>query len=416
MNLTKTRTVVVFVGALLVTSAAGRAAGQIVHDVNPSVRAAGMGRVSTAAFWDPAGASWKNPAILGYQRGVEYVSGAVDKWFPDASEARFAADRVVVGGCGLGLNLNGWPLKNLGGHRYEDDGDIETFGAGGEPGSDIPHRYEDEVHTVGIGVSVGEFLRFAVPPLSSVMGGLLRFGDLSIGMAVNEIETESQIGASRLSSEAETRNLGVLARITVYNSVNESDAPPDPGAFLNRLLGGVRVDAAYGYSVHNYDEAVSTSSAEWVGGFRLAESTYHGAALHLSTGLPRCLWKRLDSGPNGWLARSLAPIISWSFGWDREEYTHFHFGEPRTGTIDEFGSELTIANIFMLRRGEIDDPGGGRQGSTSGWGLGFRVGEYGGFRYDEATLPLNLFDHQDQTWRGWAMFVHPLAVWRATQG
>ena len=65
------------------------------------------------------------------------------------------------------------------------------------------------------------------------------------------------------------------------------------------------------------------------------------------------------------------------------------------------GWELTVANPFSYRWGWVDDPWGQVIGPTRGWGLGLGVGlhggDFGGFRYDEATVPSTIGGHGSNT-------------------
>ncbi|MCK4548150.1 MAG: hypothetical protein KAW17_11995, partial [Candidatus Eisenbacteria sp.] len=93
---------------VFVTLPPSPAFGQTAWAIDPSVRAAGMGQVSVGVFWEPATASWQNPALLGYLQGVHYASGEVER--DRFGDTRFAWERFLVGGYGVGLLLNGWPL------------------------------------------------------------------------------------------------------------------------------------------------------------------------------------------------------------------------------------------------------------------------------------------------------------------
>jgi hypothetical protein len=44
---------------------------QLIPQMDPSARSMSMGGVAMATFWEPATASWKNPALLGYAQGLE---------------------------------------------------------------------------------------------------------------------------------------------------------------------------------------------------------------------------------------------------------------------------------------------------------------------------------------------------------
>src|SRR5436309_457264 len=75
-------------------------------DLDPSVRAAGMGAASIAVFWD-GGNQWANPALLGEQHGLRYEWGKT-RLVPDlAADIQFESNVVKLGGSGLGVALSG---------------------------------------------------------------------------------------------------------------------------------------------------------------------------------------------------------------------------------------------------------------------------------------------------------------------
>lgn len=69
-----------------------------------------------------------------------------------------------------------------------------------------------------------------------------------------------------------------------------------------------------------------------------------------------------------WLLASLTPLASLGFAQDR-----FHIsaggGPPSYDTRGE-GFELTLANLFSLRRGHYEDRTGDIDGNTWGWSAG----------------------------------------------
>ena len=102
-----------------------------------------------------------------------------------------------------------------------------------------------------------------------------------------------------------------------------------------------------------------------------------------------------------WLkASGINPLVSlgkseqWiepGFVWDihKEEYV---YERDTSGRFDEKneGWELGIGNVFYIRRGHRTENIGefwAIDGDTEGWGLNLQAGRYGGFRFDQATVP-----------------------------
>jgi hypothetical protein len=79
------------------------------------------------------------------------------------------------------------------------------------------------------------------------------------------------------------------------------------------------------------------------------------------------------------------------------------------------GWEFTVANIYTIRRGHVEEGEGGLNGDTSGWGLGFHVLDLGFFRYDESTsVPVD--NRSGVRRRGWTFGVDLLATWHRLRG
>jgi len=149
-----------------------------------------------------------------------------------------------------------------------------------------------------------------------------------------------------------------------------------------------------------------------------------GFAVRGALGLPRGMREAMDSGGLGLLVESLTPLVSYSLSWDhvtpwvrwdatREELV---FAENTDEDQHEHlrGSELVVANILYLRRGHIEQRAGEIIDSTTGWGLGFRLADIAGFRYDHAEVPqargLAMVERD-----GYTLFVDGFALWRRLQ-
>jgi hypothetical protein len=204
--------------------------------------------------------------------------------------------------------------------------------------------------------------------------------------------------------------------LTPYNSVDFPGFLPELDSFLRPAIGGIRLDLSYGASVHNCED----SKMEWLDGSRseIAKDEKLGRAVHVAVGFPGVLEDGLKAEGIGWLAELFTPLISWGEAWDR---THASMRDAETGerltegVIKLSGWELTIANVFTIRRGRIDEPSDflyGIHGATSGWGLGLRVADAGGFRYDEATVPQSILLEEKVHRKALAFWANPLGVWR----
>jgi hypothetical protein len=150
----------------------------------------------------------------------------------------------------------------------------------------------------------------------------------------------------------------------------------------------------------------------------IAKNERRGSAIHLALGFPGVLDDRLDSANMGWLADWFTPLISWGKAWDRTTTSKVSSEPGQRVTEGEYelsGWELTFANVFTIRRGRIDAPADmeyGLHDVTSGWSIGLHFAQFGGFRYDRATVPRPA-DFGDIYPRGFSVWVHPLAVRRA---
>ena len=153
-------------------------------------------------------------------------------------------------------------------------------------------------------------------------------------------------------------------------------------------LGGVRLDFAYGRSWLNrgrhYIVYVDQDQSD-----PIARVGKHGWSVRGALGLPPAARKTLDGAGLGFLAEGLAPLIQFGVARDRNhvEWPNWNGRDRSQRDIRDKGWELTVANVFTLRRGHIEDRDGDIIDDTSGWGLGLQVGRFGGFRYDHAVVP-----------------------------
>jgi hypothetical protein len=402
--------IVCFASALLV-SASSSSDAQVVQKIDPSIRAAGMGDVSNGVFWEPASASWKNPALLGYQRGFTYERGRTE--WASMEGLWLRSDRILLGGWGVGVLLAGRPIDGLGGTSLDDD-----FPSGSRPHG-TPHnmgQFREDLNTLAVGVSAAEFMGHLLPRLGHSWPNVARFAEISVGVAFNNSDfctTTPGLPDVELS----TGDYGLLFRLTPYNSFDCPGMWPDFDRVLEPLVGGIRFDAAYGYSRHNYSDAAPTADDPDWDSARASKFLHQGGTIRFVFGGPRILERWLSELGGDWLAESLTPIVSVGIGWDHEEETTataFWAGGqpgPTRWKTKSSGWELTLADVITLRRGDIDSRRSAFTGSTSGWGLGFKVADYGWLRFDHATVPMTIRPYE-MTRTGFTLNLNALAIWR----
>ena len=89
---------------------------------------------------------------------------------------------------------------------------------------------------------------------------------------------------------------------------------------------------------------------------------------------------------------------------------------PATGALDSGGRfvnsgwELTLANIYSIRRGHVEDPTGTISGDTSGWSVGLHFKDALGFSYDHAEVPQSIYLDRI-TRKALNLYFDPLKAW-----
>lgn len=358
---------------------------QSIQVLDPTVRSAGMGGVSSAIFWEPMSASWTNPAALGYQRGLSYEwSRTESAQLPGWS---VTGNRLGMGDLGIGLLLAGEPADALGGVDFEDNNDEH----------DLP---EGDVRSFAFGVNIFELSGNILNALGHSWPGISRYGDVSLGMAFTSTRQVIRTSSNTFRSDSETSDYGVLFRLTPYNSVDYPGLEPGLDELLGPIVGGLRIDAAYGFERHDYSERAFTRFDQKGGSLR-----FSSGALGLLDGL-------LSNAGLGWLSASVSPFLSFGIGWDDKDII-VPGPVPESGReirydSDLSGWELSIANIFTIRRGGFGDLEFDEfTTKTDGWGLGFKIGDYGSFRYDRAD------DENNSTSKGVTVNVNAMAIFNA---
>jgi hypothetical protein len=334
-------------------------------DIDASIRFAGAGGACNAVFWGGDPNDWANPALLGYHRGVRYSHGNT-QLVPGIGHVFFKTDRLTVGMGGVGVllpgNLTGFGTTLL------DYGLSEGTDEQGNPTGTF--RSFEKIRAWGIGVSLSELLASAARMAGAEPPAFLRYADVAAGYGDKHVVVHLGPGLGG-QSETNARDFGVLVRATPIDGIDHHDEVVDLP---------VRLDLSYGYSILNYNDAFLTFINE-----DLASPTSrifrNGYAARAALGLPEWLGEK----HGGWLGRSLTPLVSVSFASDKE---HIQAGDGGSEyDVKRWGGELEAANILTLRTGHVTDRLGDIVGKTSGFGLGFRLGDLAGFRHDWASIP-----------------------------
>jgi hypothetical protein len=392
--------------------------GALAFRLDPSVRAAGMGEASNAVFWGQDPNYWSNPALLGYHRGFRFEHSEADL-LPDIDVGtKFSSDRITVGGWGLGLSLAGKPWDSVGGLDLQYGAQIATNEVGEVIGVFSP--YED-VESWAIGLSLAEFTENVLRLFDVDFPSVSRYGDLSLGYAAKSdfiflAPSRFLQDARGGKTEVDNKDRGLLLRLTPYNSIDYPGFLPKLDSLFDGL-GGLRFDISHARATQSYQDVavvfIDRDQADAV-----AKVTRKGLAARLAIGMPPAF--RPDSPSKGirWLLDSLTPLLSWGVAWDNNQahgITPATGEEWEEGEIKNSGWELTVANIFSLRRGHVDNPDGRIDDSSSGWSLGFRFIDIAGFRYDKAKVP-RPEGHEKVEREGYSFFIDGLALAGAITG
>jgi hypothetical protein len=423
------KTIVACVAGAFLIGIAGTALAQgaILLSFDTSARSAGMGGATTAVNWTDDPNVWANPALLGYHRGLRYqqlrAQGAVG--ISSADDIFLDSDRVTLGAYGVGFLYAGKPFGRMGGDYLDLGRDLLTDEYGDAVGTFHSYMKAD---SWGVGVSLAQVFDAiagldALTP-SGVAGqggqGLARYGDVAFGWTHKRYEDalvfEPLQGATSADNGAATMSdWGLLLSATPYNSIDNAGQVPTLDAVLSPL-GGLRLDLSYGWSDLNYNNA----EIEYVEANQspLAPRVHRsGFALRCALGVPQAVRGSLENAGLGLVAESLSPLVSYSMSWDRStpwyrwEQNGYVPGAVPEAREDLRGSELVLANIFYLRRGHVKAAYGYTDRATSGWGLGFRLADIAGFRYDRAEVPQAQGLPKVKS-TGYTVFVDGVAIWQ----
>lgn len=372
-------------------ASAGWGAGAIVQRFNTDAATEGMGGAGASAWWHDAPDPWGNPAKLGLHRGISFHRMSSDLAVGLADDINITSGRITLGWGGFGLLLQAGPIDT-----YLDMGEqIATDEQGNISGT---FNSWEESEGLGLGFSLaGAIKQFASD--NDQLSLLARHLDVAAGvvrksyedqLASDDVLQDSRGG----SAEASMTDYGVLARASLYNSLDGPGYLPALDEALHPLSSGWRVTGAYSRSWLNWgDDMLVHVDANQADPFPREYRSGH--SLRFELGLPGLLVDVLPAP----VVSVFTPMIGFGMAWEEArpgyiwDETLGEWGEYRYAedTSDDFvekmdGWELTILGVFSLREGHIEALYGDVDGDTEGWGLAFDLGFFAA-RYDKATVP-----------------------------
>jgi hypothetical protein len=379
---------VALLGMGLASAARAQGTGRSL-DIDPSVRAAGMGLASDAVFWDAGTNHWGNPALLGNQRGIAYEWGSTQLVPGLPADIDFTTNVLKLGGAGLGLAFSGKPL-GLGG-LHLDYGQSEGTDDQGNPSGTFD-TYE-QIDAWSFGVSLAR----AGETIARLTGhdpeDVSRYGDVAFGMTGKKLEMN--LGPTE-SGGTNAHDLGVMVRFS-------------PTQFIPNVRDVFGLDFSYGRS--NLSDGNPTVSLP-------SESTAVEVSEHQRRGLAvrgTLDWPTMSASMGGpaWLWKGLHPLLSVAHADDHSRIS----ASISTDETDGDGWEVTLANVYSWRTGHYHDVLGQIDGDTRGWSVGLPIAGLGGVRYDFARLPAaqdtGLPDLERHAVTAW---IDALEVWRLAHG
>jgi hypothetical protein len=387
------------IAAIVVVCAAAIACAQGTArsmDIDLSPSSSAMGGASNAVSWGGATNYWGNPALLGYQRGISY-EWERSRLVPGLpGDVHLNSEALRLGMAGGGVVLSGRPPGI--GYRRLDYGrwPVDLGGTTLEF-----HSYE-KVDSWGFGVSALQ----ALDGLRGVLGRRSvpwsRYGDLSFGMNFKRVVIH--LAPSNLQGVAEgaTRDVGLLARVTLTELLKGSEALP------------FRVDVTYGWSTLNSDDTKFVF---------INEDLATPPTRHQRNGVA----VRIGFDPPGWtgsygqlrnalgiLVKGLSPLVALGAAADWSRLSAG--GDGSSFHTSGQGIELTLANVLTGRCGHYQDRTSDLVGFTWGWGVGLPFGTLGGVRYDWASFPQAANSGLPNVTRNRVVaWVDPLAAWSAVR-
>lgn len=360
-------------------------------DFDTSIRATGMGGASAGVTWgDPN--VWGNIASLSRVSGVRWEHG-ITRLVPGlADDVWLRSDRLLLGAYGVGLGLLGVPAV-MDGVRLDYGTSQQTDAAGTLMGE------FSSFETVKNGQALAFSLPMILDALAPANGSTRHWSDvvdLSLGLARKRAHLQLAPGGLGGAAEATTYDYGVQAR---FSPLRLLPAPANSGSLNLRDL--ALFDLGLGYSMVNGmgGNFVFTSEDQSSPATRMRHA---GVAMRLGVRMPR----PDASGPLATLLEGFDPLVAAGFASDRDACAN-----TKDYKVTHGGYEITIANVFTLRRGHMSDPLGDIDGPTRGWGIGIPLGPWAGFRYDKGTTP-QATTLPDVTRSGWTVWCDAVRVWQ----
>ncbi len=368
-------------------------------DFDTHVGATGMGGACVGVAWGEPDV-WGNVASLSRVSGVRWEHSSTQLVPGLATDVWLRSNRLLVGARGVGVSLLGVPAV-LDGVRL-DYGTSEATNVNG----DVTGTFSS-YETVN-----GQALAVSLPQILDAMafspGGATHFSDacdLSLGLARKRTHVQLAPKSMSGTAEATAYDLGVQAR---FSPLWLLPAPADAGSLKPRDL--LLLDLGLGYGALNAmgGKFAFRSDDQSSPATRMRRTGY---AVRLGVRMPRPDASGAIAGQVGPLALLLEgfdPLMAWVIARDHEVDV-----DTPAYEVHHQGYEITIANVYTLRRGHWTDRLGDIDGPTSGWGLGIPVGPWGGFRYDKGTMPqAEDSGLPDVTREGWTVWCDAVRVWR----
>ena len=367
---------------------AGPGAGAIVQAFNTDAASEGMGGGSSSVWWHAAPDPWGNPAMLGYHNGVSYHHMYSQLAAGLADDIEITSDRLTLGWGGFGVMIQAGPVDtylDMGTQMATDEegnvqGTVDSF---------------EESTGLGLGFSTAGVLR-KLRPESKSLNLLARHFDLAAGMVRKSYESEL-VGDGNLqdlsggSATATMTDYGVLARASLYNSLDGPGLLPEFDRAIYPVISGWRVTAAYGRSWLNWgDDMIDYEGANQAD--PMPREYRSGKSLRLEVGLPGALKDNMPEVVAEMLSPMIAVSKSWEdrwpgYVWDNDANVYRYEEDESDDFLEEMdGWELTVLGLVSVRGGHTKVEYGDIDGDTEGWGVHLNLAGVQA-RYDHATVP-----------------------------
>jgi hypothetical protein len=359
-------------------------------DIETSVRALGMGGASAGVAWgDPD--VWGNVASLSRVTGVVWDQSRAQLVPGLATDVIFRSRRILLGGGGIGVNLMGMPLP-IDGVKLDYGTSDNTDGNGVLLGT---FQSYETVRGVGLAVSVPALVAALARSPGGVAEATQAF-DVSVGVAGKHTHIALAPSPMWGTASATTWDFGLQGRFSPLALAEGESAEQLRRTMVLDVGAGIEgLNMVGGKFVFRDEDMSSPATKLW----------REGAAIRVGMHMPL---ESFDERTRV-LLQGCDPLIALSVAYDHTN------GSPSTvgWTTTHRGLEIAVANVLTYRVGRYVDRAGSIDGSTSGRGIGVRVGPWGGFRYDESTQPQATDSGlPDVKHKAWVVWVDALRTWR----